>query len=68
MTTNKHGNSSVMNAGRWFTVKTIKAVLYGNKVKCPCCGSYLTIGATIRLGCEREIGQMTIGPGEGDAR
>jgi len=48
-------------------MKTIKAVLYGNKVKCPCCGSYLTLGATVRLGCDREIGQMTIG-GDGDAR
>ena len=37
-------------------MKTIKAVLYGNKVKCPCCGSYLTLGATVRLKGD-EIGQ-----------
>ena len=38
-------------------MKTVKAVLYGKPVRCPACGTLLTNGITLRLGCEREIGQ-----------
>jgi len=38
-------------------VKSVKAVLYGKPVKCPCCGYPLQLGATIRLKAEHELGQ-----------
>ena len=37
-------------------MKSIKAVLYGKPIRCPCCGSKIELGATIRMKGE-EIGQ-----------
>jgi len=41
-------------------MKSVKAVLYGKMVRCPCCGYELDVGATVRLRARREIGQMPI--------
>jgi hypothetical protein len=38
------------------STKSVKAVLYGKPVRCPSCGTELTLGATIRLK-GRELGQ-----------
>lgn len=37
-------------------MKSVKAVLYGKPVRCPCCGTSIDIGATIRIKGQ-ELGQ-----------